>query len=367
MGEKTKLRKILENLIEKEKKDQKSPPTVFKNVKTLQLKNPGKKQEQLIKKQEQPVKKQKVETVLEKKEHKNQLSDTKTPLLSNGQTKESSTLYAKIKNPSKNQVKKEKIKKNAPRLKEALKKININRNTEMKTSQQTLNEATLKAVESKKAQMASKSGVQLNPSPLQMHLIRSESLHIAQEKIKDLEENLQELRQKNEALLSASRVLKEKNEAITSQLKNSKNQLDQQKNDFTEEKKILLSTIEDSKKEIKRFKDKIQDLENRLSDDLYGIRDRENSLEGRIEILKMENSVLQKEKDKKIIQLKKQIQKTENNLNRVYKKNKDLQVINQKFQDSSHRAVSALRATIYNLEGVREQTESTINTKQNEK
>ena len=344
MGEQTKLRKILENLIEKQDKDKKNSPSIFKNIKTLKLKASEKKEKKPIEKQQPKI----------KIEPKTPSSTLEKKLPDKEQSEENSTLYANV--ISKNQLKEKN--KNTHLLKEALKKAHIsNKKTELKTIQQTMNEETLKTVESKKIQMDSKSGVQFHSSPLQIHLMRSESLRIAQEKIKDLEENIQELRQKNEALISASRILKEKNETITSKLKVSENHLDQQKNSFKEEKNILLSTIEDAKKQIERFKNKTQELEDRLSSDLYGIRARENSLESRIEILKMENSVLQKEKDKKIIQIKKQIQKTEDKLDRVYKKNKSLQIMNQKLQESSHRAVSALRATIYNLEGVKEQTE----------
>lgn len=241
-------------------------------------------------------------------------------------------------------------------------------NNKMKTKTHNWSEDVLKVVEARKFQMMSKAGTDQGiTSPLQMHLIRSESLRIAQDKIVDLEEELHKFRQKNESLVSASEVLKEKNEFLQSSSEDLKYRLTEIKDNFKNEKEIIMSALEEAKTQINKLKSKKQEMEKRLSRDLHGIHARENSLESRIEILKMENSVLQREKDKKIIELKKQIQKIKANLEGAHKKNQDLQTLNNKLQESSRRTVSSLRATIYNLEGVSSKNEETIVTEFTEK
>ena len=232
---------------------------------------------------------------------------------------------------------------------------------EKKTKTSYQKEDMLKMVEARKIQIMTKSGLDpASSSPLQMHLVRSESLRIAQDKIIDLEEELHEFRQNNESLVSASEVLKDKNDQLQSKLEDLKYLLKEEKGNFKDEKEVLLSTLEEAKTQLIQLRGKKQELEKRLSNDLHGIRTRESSLESRIEIMKMENSVLQREKDKKIIELKKQMQKIKSNLDGAHKKNQDLQTLNNKLQESSRRTVSALRATIYNLEGVRSKEETIV-------
>ena len=79
----------------------------------------------------------------------------------------------------------------------------------------------------------------------------------------------------------------------------------------------------------------------------------------------MENSAIQREKDKKILELKKDIQKIKNNLENSHKKNHDLNNLNNKLKESSRRAISALRATIYNLEGAKLNEETIISQSKN--
>ena len=212
----------------------------------------------------------------------------------------------------------------------------------------------LKALHARKLQMMTDTNRDQAPSsPLQMHLAQSESLKIAQEKVSSLEEEILSLREKNEALASAGEVLKENNESLKSKLEELRASLNDEKEGFKEEKDILLSAIEEARDQIVHLRNKNQELEKRISSSFHGVRQRENSLEGRIEILRMENSALQKEKDKKILDLKKDILKLKNNLEKAHKKNHELNSINSKLKESARRSISALRATIYNLEGVK--------------
>ena len=211
--------------------------------------------------------------------------------------------------------------------------------------------AVLKSAQAKKFQIMSKTGVK-SPS-LQVNLLQSESLRIAQEKIVDLEKEVECLRRDNEALTSSGSVLKETIDGLNAKLDDSRHCWEDEKASFIEEKKVLITTLDDVTKQVNILEGHKKELENRLSKDFQNIRVRENSLENRLEILKLEGSVLQREKNNKIIELQKKINKLNDSLQTSHKKNKEIQSYIAKLKDSSRKTVSVLRATIYNLEGYR--------------
>ena len=129
--------------------------------------------------------------------------------------------------------------------------------------------------------------------------------------------------------------------------------------DFSNEKEVLMTTLEEGRKKTAKLEKIKTQLERRLSRDLQSIRARENSLENRIEIMKLENGVLQKEKDKMIIDLKRDIYKIQGNLKMFQKKNQELKSQLSQTRESLRKTVSVLRATVNNLEGVRPLTEQT--------
>ena len=227
-------------------------------------------------------------------------------------------------------------------------------------------ENPLTAARSKQLQMMGREAVNhknIN-SPLQIHLIQSESLKAAQDKIKELEEELLHLRKKNEAILSASEILKNKNESLKQNLETVDHKFNEQKKSFSEEKEVLMSALSSAKENIDKLKDKNKELDKKISGYFYNLRNRESSLEGRIEILKMENSILQREKDNKILKLKKEVENSKYKMEQLHKNHQELKSTVRSLKESSSRAVSALRATVFNLEGAKDQ-EDTIFTKEN--
>ena len=218
---------------------------------------------------------------------------------------------------------------------------------------------------SKQFQMRNaKSSRSKNPSPMHIHLIQSESLRVAQDKIKELEEELIQIRKHNESVLSASEILKSNNVSLKQDLENIEHKNNEQKNSFKEEKEILMSALSSAKENIDKLKAKNKELDKKISGYFYNLRNRESSLEGRIEILKMENSILQREKDNKILKFKKDIENNKYKMESLHKENQELKALLRKLKDSSSRAVSALRATVFNLEGAKE-PDNTIFTKDN--
>ena len=232
---------------------------------------------------------------------------------------------------------------------------NQSKEKESKKPIQNNKENYLKPFQAKKLQMMSNMNTYTKSSassPLQIQLIQSESLKISQDKINKLEEELQFLREKNDSLLSAADLLKEKNQELKIKIEESEKRIGVEKEEFEYEKEVLLSALASAKEQIEKLRKEKKALDSRLSNHSYNVTNRESSLEGRIEILKMESSVLQREKDKKIIELRKSVEKNKHSLEIVQKQNQDLRDLNEELQKSSHRAVSALRATIFNLEGI---------------
>ena len=201
-----------------------------------------------------------------------------------------------------------------------------------------------------------------NASLLQVQLLQSESLRLAQERIVNLEKEVQELRESNEALTSAGDVFEEKIEQLLLKSEELLKEKEESKSQFEDEKQILMKALKASRKEKMKLDAHNKELENRLSKDLQSIRGRENSLENRIEIIKMESSVLQREKDKKILDLQKSIHKIDNNLKQAYKKTQETQERIKDLQGNSRKTIAVLRATIHNLEEghSQESTEASI-------
>lgn len=198
-------------------------------------------------------------------------------------------------------------------------------------------------------------------SPLQLNLIQSESLRLAQNKIASLEEELESQRRDNEKLIAAAEVLEERMDHLRAENEELRREKRAYIQDFSNEKEVLMATLEEGRKKTAKLEKIKTQLEKRLSRDLQSIRARENSLENRIEIMKLENGVLQKEKDKLIIDLRRDIYKIQGNLKMFQKKNQELKSQLNQGRESLRKTVSVLRATVNNLEGAEplaEQTDS---------
>ena len=197
-------------------------------------------------------------------------------------------------------------------------------------------------------------------SPLQLNLIQSESLRLAQNKIASLEEELENQRQDNEKLITSAEILEERVERLTEENEDLRRGKERSKSDFSNEKDVLLSTLEERRRKIEKLEKDNKQLEKRLSRDLQSIRARENSLENRIEILKLEGGVLQKEKDNMIISLRREISIVKSSLNASQKKYQGLKGQLNEMQESLRKTVSVLRATVSNLEGQQQKEESKL-------
>lgn len=138
-------------------------------------------------------------------------------------------------------------------------------------------------------------------------LAQSENLRVAQQRLIELEEEIDRLRRENEQLIAAGRTLNQRVEELTSRHEKSTRQVTEMEENFSEEKRLLMDSIQAKDREMGRFANKVEELEMRLATDLKKIRVRERELENRLEIMKMEGSAVIRNKDEIILDLKRRI------------------------------------------------------------
>lgn len=202
-------------------------------------------------------------------------------------------------------------------------------------------------------------GAHSRSSGYEAQFMQAENLKLAQQRIVELEKDIEKLRKENEILASAGELSQQKIEDYLARIHN----LERQKNDLKDtsvsELQIFRDGLGTKESEIARLRSKVEELESRLSNDLRKIRVRERELENRLELSKMEKMALLKTKDETILDLKRKNDsleaELENYQNRILELNRKL----ESNQDQFGRTVRALRIALTNLE-VNENTGLTI-------
>ena len=183
------------------------------------------------------------------------------------------------------------------------------------------------------------------------YLIQAENLRVAQTRVRDLENEVDRLRQHNEELGSAGELLSDKVDELQSALSRLKSENRDLKESNQLELEVMKENLKFKDKSKEKLTTKIEELEHRLSNDLRRIRVRERELENRLELAKMESATLVRTKDEIILDLKRKIdhQKMESD----NYKNKCLELNDQinEHQEQFRRTVRALRLALANLEG----------------
>lgn len=182
-------------------------------------------------------------------------------------------------------------------------------------------------------------------------LAQSESLRIAQGRILELEQELERLRLQNEELAAAGETLRRRADELISQ--NQKRESDYQHavGTFEQEKELLIETKEALQKEVETLRRKNEELELRISSNIQKIRVRERELENRLELVKMESAALIRNKDEMFLELKRQIDQLNLELNNYRTKNQELNRQSNDKQEMLRRTVKALRLALSMLEG----------------
>ncbi len=182
-------------------------------------------------------------------------------------------------------------------------------------------------------------------------LSQSENLRVAQNRIFDLEQEIERLRRENEQLAAAGETIRKRTNELIADNDFKTRKLDELQERLSSEKEILEASLKAKDRELKEIRMKIEEYEMRLSTNLQKIRVRERELENRLEIVKLESTALVRNKDEIILDLKRQIDQFTSDLENYRAKGQDLnkQIVDK--QEMLRRTVKALRLALTMLEG----------------
>lgn len=205
------------------------------------------------------------------------------------------------------------------------------------------------------AQSMNVSPAQKSVAERENRFVRAENSKLAQDRILELEHEIDRCQKENEMIASAHELAKNKLEELLS--KNM--QLERQRNEFKEvsesELKIFKEGLQIKDNEIVRLRSKVEELEIRFTNDLRKVRVRERDLEARLELAKAEKTALMRAKDDTILELKRKQDSLQNEIDSYQRRVLDLSQKIDLNQEQFARTVRALRLALTNLE-VNEET-----------
>lgn len=181
-------------------------------------------------------------------------------------------------------------------------------------------------------------------------LAQAENLKIAQQRIIELEKELDRLRSENEELASAGHIMKQKAEDLNSKVLSSEKERREAQENLENEISILKGSLHFKDNEYQKSKIKIEELEIRLKSDFKKIRVRERELENRLELARAEKQALVRTKDDTILELQRKIDHIRAELDTYREKVQELNKTVEAYQDQMKRTVRALRLALTNLE-----------------
>ena len=190
-----------------------------------------------------------------------------------------------------------------------------------------------------------------NDIPMRITLQQSENLRVAQEHIVALEMEIGRLRTENEELIATADIFRERLDKAIIQSDNLKKIYEESRQEFQDEKRTLIDTLSSQTREIEKINIKNKELEKRLFSNIQQIRVRERELENRLELMKLDNQTLTREKDQYILDLKRQLDKLRIDLDSQKNKyNEQLQKL-EKYQNQSRRVTRGLQMILHIARG----------------
>lgn len=196
-----------------------------------------------------------------------------------------------------------------------------------------------------------------NPSSLpgqqsKVQLEQAEKLGLAQNRILDLEREIERLRRENEDLISTKSFAKQRLDELTDKLRASERQRVEQESQAKMEVNMLKDVVMEKNRELSRQKTKMDEMDGRLHNDLKKIRFRERELENQLEISRLEKVAIDRAKNGKILELERELDEKRSGLDEYQKRVKDLENQINGLQDQIARGVRTLRLALGNLEGM---------------
>lgn len=185
-------------------------------------------------------------------------------------------------------------------------------------------------------------------------LAQSENLKLAQQRILELEKEVENLRSENEELASAGEIIRSRTDNLSIRISS----LEREKEEILEtsqsELLILKGNLQYKETEVGKARIKIEELESRLKSDFKKIRVRERELENRLELLRAEKTALSRSKDEYILEQKRKIDHLTHELDNYRQKCLELNKTIEANQDQVKRTERALRLALSNLEAKEE-------------
>ncbi len=181
-------------------------------------------------------------------------------------------------------------------------------------------------------------------------LAQSETLKLAQERIQELEKEVDRLRQENDDLVSASDVVTQRMEELQIKVVKADKERIEQTQQAKSEILILKGRLQYKDSELSKSKAKIENLEMRLKSDFRKIRVRERELENRLELVRAEKQALMRSKDENILDLQRKLDQFKSELDLYRAKVQDLNKSMEEQQEQMRNTVRALRVALSNLE-----------------
>ena len=185
-------------------------------------------------------------------------------------------------------------------------------------------------------------------------LAQSENLRIAQQRLTEFEQEIERLRLQNEELAAAGETLRRRTDELSASNQRRESDYQNAVSTFEQEKEILINSKEAVQRNFEELRQKNEELELRISTNIQKIRVRERELENRLELVKMESAALIRSKDEMILELKRQSDQLNLELNNYRMKNQELNRLTTDKQEMLRRTVKALRLALSMLEGEEE-------------
>jgi hypothetical protein len=193
------------------------------------------------------------------------------------------------------------------------------------------------------------SPVQGSSSP-QNHLQLAHYLKLAQDKVLDLEKEIDKLREENDLLVIAAQLAKKQSEELSEQLVQFEHHRVESLEQAQMELNIYRENLAIKEKERRQMEEKIRQLEGSVSKEVKKIRNRERELENRLELSKQEKIALLRSKDESILDLRRKVDDLQGEIEVYRSQNADLQRKNQDQHGQLSRTVKALRLALAHLD-----------------
>ena len=182
-------------------------------------------------------------------------------------------------------------------------------------------------------------------------LQQAETLNLAQDRISELEHELDSLRSENEELQAGGEVLKRRADEFQANIESLERRKREVENNLKDELAVVQAKLTARDKDNLHLRVQVESLELRLKADLKKVRVRERELENRLEIAKAEHAAIVRSKDELILELKRSMDQLSIEMDNYRNKAKQVSDDLQNNQERVRRSVKAMRLALSLLDG----------------